>query len=424
MFLKEELEIYIRKRLKSEKLWQRSIKSLPGGVSHNIRNLGLPSIGAFPIFIHSANGAHLVDVDNIEYVDFWSGHYSMILGHKHPKIQRTLNETLENGWHVGTTIENQVKLAETLIQDNSGIEKVRFCTSGSEATMYATRLARAFTGKRLIAKAQMGWHGYSDTLLYDVKAPLSGKEGPGILPEDQAGILSFEINSDVIFDLIRERDRDLAAIIIEPFLGGGGGFPVDPEFLKMLRDETTKHDILLIFDEVITGYRFNYGLFQNQLNVWPDLTTMGKIVGGGMPIGIVGGRADIVNQADPQATNRVWIGGGTFSANPLSMAAGLKTLEILKSSSDDYHRINEAGTKLLTDLNKFFEEEELRLVATGLKSLIMLHVLTKVVKDPDPHQIVKFTNKKQETLATLALLNRYFTGMHGIGALSFAHTNK
>lgn len=419
---KQELDKFLQARPHSHELWNRSVQVIPGGISHNIRNLGLPSIGAFPVFIHSTHDAYVVDVDQIEYIDYWCGHFALILGHNHPVIQKTLQGEIENGWHFGTTIENQVKLAETLIHDNPGLEEVRFCTSGTESTMYATRLARAFTGRRLVAKVKMGWHGPNDTLFYDVKSPFTGRETPGILPEDQAGIITFEMNNFTVRDLIREHAQDLAAVILEPVLGGGGGFPVDHEFLKMLREETERFDILLIFDEIITGYRFNYGLFQNHLKILPDMTTMGKIIGGGMPIGAVGGRKEIIEQANPQSSNRVWIGGGTFSANPLSMVAGLKTLEILKESSQDYERINQSGTGLLTELNEFFQEQKLKLIATGYKSLILLHVLTKWVENPNPNQIIALTDQKLEALAQLALLNRQITGMHGIGALSLAHT--
>jgi glutamate-1-semialdehyde 2,1-aminomutase len=364
-----------------------------------------------------------VDVDNFEYVDFWAGHYSMILGHRHPEIERVLKEKLENGWHFGTVIEEQENFAERIISDNTkGIEKVRFCTSGTEATMYATRLARAFTGKKSIAKAKMGWHGANDTLFYNVKFPFTGKESPGILSEQEAGVLTFDLNIEDTQTLIRGNAKDLAAIIIEPILGGGGGFPVSFDFLRMLREETEENDILLIFDEIITGYRFTYGLFQNQINIIPDLTTMGKIIGGGMSIGAVGGKREIMEQANPEATNRVWIGGGTFSGNPLSMAAGLKTLDILKKSSSDYHRINKYGNSLLKNLNRFFKDEKCQLTATGYGSLVFLHVLTKLIDNATPNEIVGMADKKLEALIHLALLNRNITSQHGFGVFTFAHS--
>ncbi len=425
MFYKEELNNFLSKRPRSHFLWKKSIKVLPGGISHNIRNLGLPSIKAFPVFIQSAHDAYLVDVDNIEYLDFWNGHYAMILGHRYPAIERVLQEQIGRGWHFGTVTENQTKLANKLIEDNKkGIEKVRFCTSGTEATMYATRLARAFTGKRLIAKAKMGWHGANDTLFYDVRYPFTGQESPGILSNEEAGVLTFDVNTSNISDLIKQNANDLAAIVIEPVLGGGGGFPVDKDFLKILREMTEDRGILLIFDEVITGYRFSYGLYQNQLNIIPDLTTMGKIIGGGMPVGALGGREEIIEQANPELPNRVWIGGGTFSGHPLAMTAGLKTLEILSNSSSQYQRINKMGSTLLNELNTYFIEEKLNLITTGYKSMIFLHVLLKLVEDPSPNDIVELTDKKREALTHLALLNRNIIGQHGLGVLSFAHSEE
>ncbi|MFW9904753.1 MAG: aspartate aminotransferase family protein [Candidatus Thorarchaeota archaeon] len=419
--LKKEIEIYQRKRPKSKQLWEKSLQVLAGGISHNIRNFGLPSIGTFPSFIQSADGPKLKDVDGNEYIDCWNGHFAMILGHNHPEVQKVIEEQSRCGWHFGTNTENQVKLAETVIHDNPSIEKIRFCTSGTEATMYASRLARAFTKRRLIAKAKLGWHGANDTLFYDVGGLIVGKDTPGILNRDKAGIITFPINSNEIFDFIQEKASDLAAVILEPVLGGGGGFPVDIDFLKRLREETEKCGALLIFDEVITGYRFSYGLFQNDLQIFPDLTTMGKIIGGGLPIGAVGGQKEIVALATPQVQNQVLIGGGTFSGYPLSMASGLKTLEILKGSKE-YKRIDIEGTRLRQELNHFFEEKKLPLIAAGFKSIIMLHIMSKWVDQPTIKEIIELTDRKRESLLQLALFNRGVVGLHGLGSLSMAHT--
>lgn len=424
-FFKEELKKYLQARPKSQSLWDRSVQALPGGVSHNIRSLGLPAIGAFPVIIKSADGAYVLDIDGIRYTDFWQGHFAMILGHHHPVIQDILQEKLAYGWHIGWQIEDQIKLAEALIYDNPCIEKVRFCTSGTESTMYASRLARAYTGKRIILKAKMGWHGPNDTLFYDVKSPFTGKESPGILHEKEAGVVTFNpFDYDASEKLIQTHAKSLAAVIIEPVLGGGGGFSVDIEFLKLLREETEKHDVLLIFDEVITGYRFNYGLYQNNIGVLPDITTMGKIIGGGMPCGAIGGHDDIIEQANPQLKNRVWIGGGTFSANPLSMAAGLKTLELLKKSENEYHRINQLGDSLRNNLNNYFKEHNLNFIASGTKSILFLHGTRNHIEDIDPNKIIDITDISKETWLSLALLNRQFTGMHGVGGLIFQHNQE
>ncbi|UCG01253.1 MAG: aminotransferase class III-fold pyridoxal phosphate-dependent enzyme [Candidatus Heimdallarchaeota archaeon] len=419
--LKEEIDIYQRKRPKSKQLWEKSLQSLAGGVSHNIRNFGLPSIGAFPSFIHSAKGSKLMDVDGNEYIDCWNGHFAMILGHNHPIIQKVIEDRSKYGWHFGTNTENQVKLAETLIRDNPSIEKVRFCTSGTEATMYASRLARAFTKKRVVAKAKLGWHGANDTLFYDVGGIIVGKDTPGILDKEEAGVFTFPINSREIFNFIQKNATDLAAVILEPVLGGGGGFPVDTDFLKRLREETEKCGALLIFDEVITGYRFSYGLLQNDLRIFPDLTTMGKIIGGGLPIGAVGGKKEVIALATPGMKNQVLIGGGTFSGYPLSMATGLKTLELLKESNEEYKRINTEGTKLQQELDQFFREEMLPIVATGFKSIIMLHIMSKWVEEPTIKEIIELTDRKRESLLQLALFNRGIIGLHGLGSLSMAH---
>lgn len=424
MFIKEELEKFQKDRPKSKELWQKALEVLPGGISHNIRTFGLHLIGGFPVFIKSSKGAQLKDIDNNEYIDCWNGHFAMILGHNPPEVQKVIKEYLSEGWHFGTNTEYQVNLADKIVRDNPGIEKIRFCVSGTEATMYASRLARAFTKKRLIAKAKLGWHGANDTLSYDIASLVSGEASPGLLKAEQAGIVTFQINNESSFDLIKENSDRLAAIILEPVLGGGGGFPVDLEFLKRLKEDAERYGILLIFDEIITGYRFTDSLFQNTLGVIPDLTTMGKIIGGGMPIGAVGGRKDIIDQSSPDAVNQVLIGGGTFSGYPLSMIAGLKTLEILKNSHQDYNRINQEGDSLLNNLNRFFKEMKSQLIAVGHKSMVMIHGLSKWIEQPSMRDIFLFKDRKREALLQLALFNRNISGLHGLGSISMAHTHE
>ena len=424
MFVKEELETFERNRPKSKKLWEKAIKVLPGGISHNIRTFGLTALGGFPVIIKSAMGPYLTDIDENKYLDFWNGHFAMILGHNHPKIQEVIREHLSYGWHFGTNTKCQIELAARLVDDNPGVEKVRFCTSGTEATMYATRLARAYTKRKLVAKAVMGWHGASDTLCYDVGGLVDGKAPLGQLKAEDAGIITFEINNDNTFDIIRKNSADLAAVILEPLLGGGGGFPVNIDFLTRLREETEKLGILLIFDEVITGYRFRDSLFQNELNIIPDLTTMGKIIGGGLPIGAIGGRDEILERSSPQNDNQVLIGGGTFSGYPLSMIAGLETLNLLKESQQNYSRINDEGDNLRNLLNQFFYEQKLPMLAIGHKSMIMLHIMSKWIENPSFKEIIEYKDKNREGLLQLALFNRKISGLHGLGALSMVNTHE
>ncbi|MBY9004371.1 MAG: aminotransferase class III-fold pyridoxal phosphate-dependent enzyme [Candidatus Lokiarchaeota archaeon] len=424
MFLKNELDQYYTNRPKSKDIWEKAVKVLPGGISHNIRTFGLPSIGAFPLFIKSGNGSHITDVDNNEYLDCWLGHFTMILGHNHPKVQEILKENISLGWHFGTNTEYQVNLAELIIKKNPGIEMMRFCTSGTEATMYATRLSRAFTKRKLVAKAILGWHGANDTLYYGVGNFNKETHPPGLRSEEEAGIKTFEVNNEQTFDMIKKNKKTLAAIILEPILGGGGGFRANLDFLKRLREETEKNDILLIFDEVITGYRFRNSLFQNELKIIPDLTTMGKIIGGGLPIGAIGGRKDIIERSSPQEENQILIGGGTFSGYPLSMIAGLKTLEILKDSQQQYERINHIGNRLLKSLNQFFTDNRLPFITRGYKSVVMIHVLSNFIENPTMRQIVGNSDKKGEALLHLALFNRNVVGLHGLGSISMAHTDE
>jgi len=424
VFIKEELKAFEKKRHQSKKLWEKAIKVLPGGISHNIRTFRLTALGWFPVIIKSAMGPYLTDIDENKYLDFWNGHFAMILGHNHPKIQEVIREHLSYGWHFGTNTKYQIELAARLIDDNPGIEKVRFCTSGTEATMYATRLARAYTKRKLVAKAVMGWHGASDTLCYDVGGLVDGKAPLGQLKAEEAGIITFEINNDKAFDIIRKNSADLAAVILEPLLGGGGGFPVNIDFLTRLREETEKAGILLIFDEVITGYRFRGSLFQNELKILPDLTTMGKIIGGGLPIGAIGGKDEIIERSSPQNDNQVLIGGGTFSGYPLSMIAGLETLNLLRKSQQNYSRINDEGDNLRNLLNQFFNEQKLPMLAIGYKSMIMLHIMSKWIENPSFKEIIGYKNKKREALLQLALFNRKISGLHGLGALSMVNTHE
>jgi glutamate-1-semialdehyde 2,1-aminomutase len=424
MFLKEEVRNFRQSHPKSRDIWEKALKVLPGGISHNIRTFGLPLIGAFPIFINSAEGAYLTDIDNIKYIDCWNGHFAMILGHNPPQVSKEIRDKLKNGWHFGTNTEYQVKLAKYIIEDNPSIEKIRFCTSGTEATMYALRLARAFTKRKLIAKAKYGWHGANDSLCYFVPSLYNLETCPGLPSMEEAGILNFEINNKDTFELIKQNSDSLAAIILEPVMGGGGGFSTEIEFLKKLREETEKYGILLIFDEVITGYRFLPALFQNELKIFPDLTTMGKIIGGGLPIGAIGGRKEIIDLSSPESENRVLIGGGTFSGYPLSMIAGLKTLEILKKSQEEYNRINKEGEQLLNKLNRKFNEEELPIIAKGHKSMVMLHCMTKWINQPSIQQIYELKDKKREALLQLSLFNRKILGLHGLGSISMAHSHK
>lgn len=420
-FQEDEVTQYQKTHKKSELLWKRSKEVLAGGVSHNLRQFGLPLVGGFPVFISKSNGNTVTDVDGHEYIDYWCGHFSQLIGHNDPRIRNAVIERLQNGWHPGMVIEEQTRFAERIIENSQSIEKIRFCTSGTEATMYATRLARSYTNRKLIAKAKLGWHGANDTLFYDVSFPFVGKDTPGIRNMDEAGIITYSINDNSFFDTIAQKKDELAAIIIEPVLGGGGGISVSEDFLKRLREITEKFGIILIFDEIITGYRYHYGFFQDKIGIKADLTTMGKIISGGLPVGGIGGKEEIINLADPKTDNTTLIGGGTFSAYPLSMSAGLKNLDILEKSRTDYERINKLGEELVLRLNKLFQDSNTGFIAIGRGSMAFIHAYADYSSKQPITDIMTHKNKSREALFQLALLNRNITGYHGLGALSFCH---
>jgi glutamate-1-semialdehyde 2,1-aminomutase len=420
-FLENEVKEFRKKHKHSELLWKRSKKALAGGVSHNIRNFGLPLVGGFPVFITKANKNTVTDVDDHVYLDYWGGHFSQLIGHNDPRIREVVEHRLQNGWHPGMVIEEQTSFAERIIENSSSIDKVRFCTSGTEATMYATRLARSYTNRKMVAKAKLGWHGANDTLFYNVSFPFTGRDTPGIHPINDAGVITFDINNEATFDELKRYKNELAAVIIEPVLGGGGGISVSEEFLKQIREITEEYGIVLILDEIITGYRYHYGLYQDMIGIKADLTTMGKIISGGLPVGVIGGNDDILDLADPTQEETTLIGGGTFSAFPLSMAAGLKTFDILENSARDYERINELGENAVIKLNKIFKGSNSNFIAVGKGSMVFIHSIDDFSSDQPINKSITNKNREAESLLQLCLLNRNITGYHGLGGINFCH---
>ncbi|MHA2253127.1 MAG: aspartate aminotransferase family protein [Candidatus Kariarchaeaceae archaeon] len=420
-FLEDEVKEFRKNHKRSELLWERSKKALAGGVSHNIRNFGLPLVGGFPIFITKANRNTVTDIDGHDYVDYWGGHFSQLIGHNDPRIREVVENRLQKGWHPGMVIEEQTSFAERIIENSPSVEKVRFCTSGTEATMYATRLARSYTNRKMVAKAKLGWHGANDTLFYNVSFPYLGRDTPGIHPINDAGIITFDINSEATFDQLKRYKNELAAVIIEPVLGGGGGITVSEDFLKQIREITEEYGIVLILDEIITGYRYHYGLYQDIIGIKADLTTMGKIISGGFPVGVIGGNNDILNLADPTQEETTLIGGGTFSAFPLSMAAGLKTFDILENSTRDYERINKLGENALIKLNKIFQGSNSNFIAVGKGSMVFIHSIDDLSSGQPINESITNKNREAESLLQLSLLNRNFIGYHGLGGLNFCH---
>jgi glutamate-1-semialdehyde 2,1-aminomutase len=411
------VEQYRSSTEKSKELWERATKLFPGGVSHNIRQFGLASTGAYPPYITHGEGGHIWDVDGNEYIDWWMTHYSQILGHNNSGVRDAIAARLENGIHYGAPNVPQVEYGEKLRDAVPLLEKMRFTSTGSEATMYAVRLARLFTGRKLVGKALGGWHGGNDSLTYHINHPYSD--------EPFFNGVSFDYNDRDSFDeMLKKHEKDLAAVVIEPVIGAGGAIPPEPGFLQYLREETESRNILLIFDEIITGFRYRYGTAGDGIfGVKSDLLTLGKAAAGGMPLGVYGGRADIMALATPGAVGGRWVGGGTFSSHPLTMAAGIAVLNQLEQMKEEYLKLSRRGDDFLVRLNNVLEEKEAPLLATGYGSFIAISCLTERPKNPivTPSQLGRlFNHSKQDLFQSLLMQERIF-GYHGLGAMSFAH---
>lgn len=328
----------------SQKLFERARALIPGGVNSPVR--AFLSVGGAPVFITSARGARLTGADGTEYVDYVGSWGPMILGHAHPEVVRAIQDAAACGSSFGAPTEGEVRMAEAIADAVPSMEMSRLVSSGTEATMGALRLARGYTERDLIVKCIGGYHGGADYLLVKGGSGLAtlGKPDSAGVPASIASTTTLLPYNDVIRlkGLFKSRGDNIAAVIIEPVAGNMGCVPPDPRWLKELRAQTAEHGALLIFDEVMTGFRVAYGGAQARYGVTPDLTCLGKIVGGGLPVGAYGGRRDIMEHVAP--VGPVYQ-AGTLSGNPLAVAAGLKTLELLRAEGV-YDRLEQAGAKL------------------------------------------------------------------------------
>jgi glutamate-1-semialdehyde 2,1-aminomutase len=364
----ETVEDYTSRTSCSRALYERARRVLPAGVSYGIRYFE-----PYPFYTARAKGSKLWDVDGNEYVDFWLGHTSLILGHSPPEVMDPVKKQLENGTHYGTSHELELKLAEQVAKMVPSAEMTRFTNSGTEANMYATRLARAFTNRSKIAKFEGGWHGGYDALQVGVKYPFDLPESAGLTAGATQDTVVLPFN-DLPAVEKRLKNEHVSAIIIEPVLGGGGGIPAEKDFLEGLREFCDDKDVLLVFDEVVTGFRLAPGGAQQFYNVKPDITVLGKILGGGFPIGAFCGRRDIMEHLDTLAYKRPHYSfhGGTFAANPITMTAGLATLKLLEDGRL-IDGLNKTGQKVRKELGDIFGARGLDVQATGAGSIFNVH---------------------------------------------------
>ncbi len=323
----------------SQKMFERAKEVIPGGVNSPVR--ACKSVGCDPLFIQKAKGSKVFDVDGNEYIDFVSSWGPMIHGHAPAEIIDAVKEAADDSTSFGAPTTKEMALAAMVVEAVPSIEKVRFVNSGTEATMSAVRLARGFTGKDVIVKFDGCYHGHADSFLIQAGSgviTLGIPGSPGVPEDIVKNTISIPYNDDEVLEkTLREKSDSIACVIVEPVAGNMGCVPPSKSFLQKMRELTSELGIVLIFDEVITGFRLAYGGAQEYFGIMPDLTCLGKIVGGGLPVGAYGGKAEIMDQIAPDGPVYQ---AGTLSGNPLAMAAGIANLRLLRKESF-YKELNE-----------------------------------------------------------------------------------
>jgi len=335
---------------RSSELFDRAKRVLPGGVNSPVR--AFRAVGGTPFFVARGHGSSLVDVDGREFVDYVCSWGALILGHAHPAVLAAIHAAAENGWTYGAPCPAEVELAEEVRRRMPSLEVMRFVNSGTEATMSAVRLARAATGRDLIVKFDGCYHGHADGFLVKAGsgvATLGLPDSPGVPSALASLTLTAPFNdAPAVADLFRKDAKRIAAVIVEPYVGNAGFIAPSADFHPALRALCDDHGALLIFDEVMTGFRVAAGGAQERLGIVPDLTTLGKIVGGGFPVGVYGGRADLMRRVAPEGPVYQ---AGTLSGNPIAMAAGLATLRETEAPGF-YDQLERRTARLLDGLRE------------------------------------------------------------------------
>jgi glutamate-1-semialdehyde 2,1-aminomutase len=329
---------------KSQKLFKEALKVMPGGVNSPVR--AFKAVGGSPLFIKSAKGSRIYDVDGNEYIDYVLSWGPMILGHSHPAVLKALRSVIEKGTSFGAPTELEIELAKLIINAYPSVEKVRMVSSGTEATLSAIRVARGFTGRDTIIKFEGCYHGHADGLL--VKAGSGAMtfgvpDSPGVPKSTAKNTITIPFNNRKAFtDVVKKDWKSIACVIVEPVVGNVGCVLPKPGFLETLRKETEKYGIVLIFDEVMTGFRVSYGGAQASYGINPDMTCLGKVIGGGLPVGAYGGKREIMSLVAPEGPVYQ---AGTLSGNPVAMTAGIETLKIL-SRKGTYEKLEKMMMRL------------------------------------------------------------------------------
>ena len=369
----EQLGLFQSRTLRSRQLFDRAQRVMPGGDTRT-GTFHLP----YPLFISRGKGCQLWDADGNEYLDFLNNFTSLLHGHVHPAVHEAMVAQESQGTVHGTANELQVRLAELLCGRVPSVERNRFCNSGTEATLFALRAAKAFSGKAKIMKMEGGYHGSHDQVAVAMAPPYGTNATAGLSPGALSEVLLGTFNDlDYTADLIRKHQHELAAVIVEPMMGAGGAIPAEPSFLQGLRAVTAECGVLLVLDEIIT-FRLGFGGIQEHYGIRPDLTTFGKIIGGGLAVGAFGGRTDVMATYDPTRPGAI-VHSGTYNGNAATMAAGLTTLELF--DRDAVARLNKAGDGLRDRLNGILDAAGIEGLVAGTGSVLQLHFMAPPLRN-------------------------------------------
>jgi glutamate-1-semialdehyde 2,1-aminomutase len=384
MTIERELNEYLAKSPRSRALHEEALSVMPGGNSRTTT-----FFDPYPFYVQRGQGAHIWDADEVDRLDFNGNYTSLILGHAPPDVVKAAQEAAALGMSFPGPTEHEVRLAEILTRRLASMESLRFTNSGTEATMNAVRLARAFTDRPKIAKFEGAYHGTHDGVMVSVapdpkaagnrRRPKPIAMSAGIPPATVRHVVVLPWNDpDACEEIIGKEAANLAAVIVDPLLGIGGILPPAEGFLERLRAVTERHGIVLIFDEVIS-FRIAWGGAQERFGIRPDLTTLGKIIGGGLPVGAFGGRRDIMDFYDPRRGGARISHGGTFNANPVTMAAGVATMNAL--TPEAYARLDALGERLRGGVSRLLHATRRKGQVTGIGSLFCLHWATGALTD-------------------------------------------